>query len=153
MPKEIPTIQNQMSTQYFLSHVRYLDFSWGSGIGFLVQYSQDASNYAVGSRLDYQIEGINVVNKIAVSAYFSVHHPDLPRTEKNGLVTDDRGEDLGERDYLKYLTRMGKFLDGKSEATFQPPLDSIQKLVGSLRFENVDPAGWGSKFDGKTVEP
>jgi hypothetical protein len=151
MPKEIPTIQNQMSAQYFLSHVRYLDFSWGSSIGFLVQYSQDASNYAVGSRLDYQIQGINAVSKIAVSAYFSVNHPDLPHTEKNGLVTDDRGEDLGEGDYLKYLTRMEKFLDGKSEATFRPPLDSIQKLVGSLRFENVDPASWGSKFNGKTT--
>jgi hypothetical protein len=151
MPKEIPTIQNQMSAQYFLSHVRYLDFSWGSSIGFLVLYSQDASNYAVGSRLDYQIQGINAVSKIAVSAYFSVNHPDLPHTEKNGLVTDDRGEDLGEGDYLKYLTRMEKFLDGKSEATFRPPLDSIQKLVGSLRFENVDPASWGSKFNGKTT--
>jgi len=151
MPKEIPTIQNQMSAQYFLSHVRYLDFSWGSSIGFLVQYSQDASNYAVGSRLDYQIQGINAVTKIAVSAYFSVNHPDLPRTQKNGLITDEQGEDLGGGDYLKYLTRMEKFLDGKREATFQPPLDSIQKLVGSLRFENVDPAGWGSKFNGKTT--
>ncbi len=151
MPKEIPTIQNQMSAQYFLSHVRYLDFSWGSSIGFLVQYSQDASNYAVGARLGYQIEGISAVNKIAVSAHFDVGHPDLPRTEENGLIKDKNGEDLGEGDYLKYLTRMEKFLDSKSESTFQPPLTSIQTLVGSLRFENVDAVGWGSKFDGKTT--
>jgi hypothetical protein len=150
-PKEIPTIQNQMSTQYFLSHLKYLDFSWGSGVGFLVQYSQDASNYAVGGRLRYQIEAISAVNKIAVSAYFDVRHPDLPHTEENGLVTDEHGEDLGEVDYLKYLRQMEKFLDEKSETTFRPPLDSIQKLVGSLRFENVDPAGWGSKFSGKTI--
>ena len=147
--KEIPTIQNQMSDQYFLSHVRYLDFSWGSGIGFLVQYSQDASNYAVGARLRYQIEGISTVNKIAVSAYFDVRHPDLPHTEENGLVTDEHGEDLGEVDYLKYLRKMERFLDEKGETTFRPPLDSIQKLVGSLRFENVDASGWGSKFSGE----
>ena len=150
-PKEIPTIQNQMSAQYFLSHLKYLDFSWGSGIGFLVQYSQDASNYAVGGRLRYQIEAISAVNKIAVSAYFDVNHPDLPHTEENGLVTDEHGEDLGEVDYLKYLRQMEKFLDEKSETTFRPPLDSIQKLVGSLRFENVDPASWGSKFNSKTT--
>jgi hypothetical protein len=149
-PKEIPTIQNQMSTQYFLSHVRYLDFSWGSGIGFLVQYSQDASNYAVGSRLDYEIEAISAPNKIALCASYSVGHPDLPHTEKNGLVTDERGEDLGEEDYLKYLRQIETFLDGKSETTFHPPLNSIQKLVGSLRFENVNPAEWGSKFNGET---
>jgi len=150
-PKEIPTIQNQMSAQYFLSHVRYLDFSWGPGIAFLVQYSQDASNYAVGARLRYEIEGISTVNKIGVSAYFEVSHSDLPHTEENGLVTDEHGEDLGEVDYLKYLRQMEKFLDEKRETTFRPPLDSIQKLVGSLRFENVDPAGWGLKFSGKTT--
>jgi hypothetical protein len=46
---------------------------------------------------------------------------------------------------------MEKLLDQKSETTFRPPLDSIQALVGSLRFENVDPAGWGSRFSGKTT--
>jgi hypothetical protein len=150
-PKEIPTIQNQMADQYFLSHAWYLDFLWGSGVGFLVQYSQDSSNYAVGARLRYQIEGIGARSKIAVSAYFNVSHPDLPHTEENGLVTDKNGEDLGEEAYMKYLRRMEAFLDGKSETTFRPPLDSIQKLVGSLRFENVDPTGWGSKFNGKTT--
>ncbi|SRR6266487_1256373 len=150
-PKEIPTIQNQMSSQYFLSHVRYLDFSWGSGIAFLVQYSQDASEYAVGSRLHYQIEGLTADRKIAVSAYFDVSHPDLPPTEKDGIVTDQTGEPIGEKAYMKYLRQMETFLDGKNEATFRPPLDSIQKLVDSLRFENMDPASWGSKFSGKNT--
>jgi len=148
-PKEIPTIQNQMSAQYFLNHVRYLDFSWGSAIAFLVQYSQDASEYAVGSRLHYQIEGITADRKIAVSAYFDVSHPDLPPTEKDGIVTDKNGEPIGEAAYMKYLRQMETVLDGKSETTFHPPLESIQKLVGSLRFQNVDPAEWGSKFKGK----
>jgi hypothetical protein len=150
-PKEIPTIQNQMSTQYFLSHVRYLDFSWGSGIAFLVQYSQDASEYVVGSRLDYQIEGLTADGKIAVSAYFHVGHPDLPATEKDGIVTDKNGEPIGEAAYMKYLRQMETFLDGKNETTFHPPLNSIQRLVGSLRFENVDSGEWGSKFSGKTM--
>jgi hypothetical protein len=150
-PKEIPTIQNQMAGQYFLSHARYLDFSWGSGVGFLVQYAQDVSEYAVGSRLDYQIEGLTADGKIAVSAYFHVGHPDLPPTEKDGIVTDKNGEPIGEQAYMKYLRQMEKFLDEKRETTFRPPLDSIQKLVGSLRFENVDPASWGSKFNGKTT--
>jgi hypothetical protein len=150
-PKEIPTIQNQRAGQYFLSHARYLDFSWGSAIGFLVQYAQDASEYAVGSRLNYQIEGLTADGKIAVSAYFSVSHPDLPPTEKDGIVTDKNGEPIGEAAYMKYLRQMEKLLDQKSETTFRPPLDSIQKLVGSLRFENVDPAEWGSRFSGKTT--
>ena len=151
-PKEIPTIQNQMAGQYFLSHVRYLDFSWGSGVGFLVQYAQDTSEYTIGSRLDYQIEGLGADGKIAVSAYFNVGHPDLPPTEKDGIVTDKNGEPIGEQAYMKYLRQMEKFLDEKSETTFQPPLDFIQKLVGSLRFENVDPASWGSKFSSKTTQ-
>jgi len=150
-PKEIPTIQNQMSAQYFLSHLKYVDFSWGSGIGFLVQYSQDASEYAVGSRLEYQIEGLTADGKIAVSAYFNVGHTDLPPTEKDGIVTDKNGEPIGEQAYLKYLRQMEKFLDEKSETTFRPPLDSIQKLVGSLRLEKVDPASWGLKFNSKTT--
>ena len=150
-PKEIPTIQNQRAGQYFLSHARYLDFSWGSAIGFLVQYAQDASEYAVGSRLNYQIEGLSADGKIAVSAYFNVSHPDLPPTEKDGIVNDKNGEPIGEEAFMKYLRQMEKFLDEKSETTFRPALNSIQKLVGSLRFENVDPAGWGSKFSGKTA--
>jgi hypothetical protein len=151
IPKEIPTIQNQMAGQYFLSHVRYLDFSWGSSVGFLVQYAQDSSAYAAGSRLDYQIEGMNAHNKIAVSAYFSVSHPDLLRIEKDGLVTNENGEPLGEVAYSKYLRKMEKFLDTKQDATFQPSLELIQRLVNSLRFENADPSGWGSKFSGKTT--
>lgn len=150
-PKEIPTIQNPRAGQYFLSCARYLDFSWGSAVGFLVQYAQDASEYAVGSRLNYQIEGLTADGKIAVSAYFNVGHPDLPPTEKNGIVTDKNGEPIGEQAYMKYLRQMEKFLDEKSQTTFRPPLDSIQNLVGSLRFENVDLAGWGSKFNGKTT--
>jgi hypothetical protein len=150
-PKELPTIQNQMAGQYFLSHVRYLEFLWGSGIGFLVQYAQDSSEYAVGSRLDYQIEGLTTDKKIAVSAYFHVGHPDLPPTQKDEIVSDKKGDPIGEEAYLKYLRRMEALLDGKSEATFRPTLDFIQKLVGSLRFENVDPGGWGSAFDGKEV--
>jgi hypothetical protein len=150
-PKEIPTIQNQMAGQYFLSHARYFDFSWGSGVGFLVQYAQDASEYAVGSRLDYQIEGLTADGKIAVSAYFDVGHPNLPPIEKDGIVTDKNGEPIGEQAYMKYLRQMEKFLDEKSESTFQPSLTSIQALVGSLRFENVDAADWGSKFSGKTI--
>ena len=151
-PKEIPTIQNQMAGQYFLSHVRYLDFPWGSGVGFLVQYAQDASEYAVGSRLDYQIEALTADGKMAVSAYFDVSHPDLPPTEKDGIVNDKNGEPIGEAAYMKYLRQMETFLDGKGETTFRPPLDSIQKLVGSLRFQHVDSAEWGSKFTGKTIE-
>jgi hypothetical protein len=148
-PKEIPTIQNQMAGQYFLSHARYLDFSWGSGVGFLAQYAQDASEYVVGSRLRYQIEGITADKNIAVSAYFNVGHPDLPPTKKDDIVTDKNGEPIGEAAYMKYLRQMETFLNGKSEATFRPSLDSLQKLVGSLRFENVDPAGWGANFNGK----
>ncbi len=149
-PKEIPTIQNQRSAQYFLSHVRYLDFAWGSGIGFLVQYSQDASEYAVGSRLNYQIEAVTANRTTAMSAYFDIGHPDLPRTEKDEIVTDGHGEDLGEDAYLRYLRRMEQFLDAKDETTFRPSLNSIQKLVGSLRFENVEPVEWGSTFTGET---
>ena len=150
-PKEIPTIQNQMAEQYFLSHARYIDFSWGSGVGFLVQYSQDASEYAVGSRLDYQIEGISWDKSIAISANFEVAHPDLPPTKKDGTIRDKNGESIGEAAYMKYLAKMEKFLDEKNEASFNPPLDSIQRLVGSLQFKNVDSSGWGSKFDGKTT--
>ncbi len=150
-PKEIPTVQNQMAGQYFLSNARYFDFSWGMAVGFLVQYAQDASEYAVGSRLQYQLEGITMDKKIGVSAYFNVNHPDLPPTEKDSIVTDRNGEPIGEAAYMKYLRQMETFLNGKSETTFHPPLNSIQKLVGSLRFESVDPAGWGAKFHGKTA--
>ena len=95
-PKEIPTIQNQMAGQYFLSHAQYLDFSWGSGVGFLVQYSQDASEYAVGSRLRYELEGITVDKRIGVSAYFNVGHPDLGPIKKDAIATDQNGEPIGE---------------------------------------------------------
>jgi hypothetical protein len=138
-----------MAGQYFLSDARYLDFSWGMAVGFLVQYAQDASEYAVGSRLQYQIEGITADKKIGVSAYFNVSHPDLPSTEKDGIVTDKNGEPIGEEAYMQYLKQMEAFLGSKSESTFRPPLGSVQALVGSLRFQNVDPAGWGLKFDGK----
>ena len=84
------------------------------GIGFLVQYAQDASEYAVGSRLNYQIEGLTADKKIGVSAFFDVSHPDLPPTEKDGIVTDKTGEPIGEQAYMKYLRQMEAFLESKS---------------------------------------
>jgi hypothetical protein len=62
--KRFQQSRTKMAGQYFLSNVRYLDFSWGSAVGFLVQYAQDASEYAVGSRLDYQIEGLTADGKL-----------------------------------------------------------------------------------------
>ena len=147
-PREIPTIINQDAGQIFLSKVRYLDFSWGTGIGFLVQYSQDLTPYAVGARLDYQIEALNKEGTLGVSASFDVHHPALPKTEENEVLRDNQ-----RKEYTDYVARMERLLNQKADSSFVPSLLSVQQLVGTLRFDaKTDPAGWNTSFDGKKIK-
>ena len=151
-PKEIPTIQSQMSTQYFLSHLKYLDFSWGSGIGFLVTgtYKMQAIMQSGGGFVTRLKQSVPLI-KLRFRHISTLPIPIYRTPKKTASLLMNTERTYGEVDYLKYLRQMEKFLDEKSETTFRPPLDSIQKLVGSLRFENVDPANWGSKFSSKTT--
>lgn len=144
--KEVPTVQMQDAGQVFLSKVRLLKFPWGRGVGFLAQYGQDMSPYAVGARLDYEIEALSNDGRFGVSAFFEVKHSTLPPTERDEVLSPypSRAE------YQVYLQRMEKLLDGKADASFVPSLTMIQQIVRSLRVtQDAKLETWNSSFQGK----
>ena len=142
-PGTIPTVLNIDFGQQFVSKIRYVDFPWGSGIGFLTQGSQDNATYAVGARLYYQIEALSKDGTWGVSAQFRVNNSALPRTEDDEVLasTDDH-----------YLTKMEDFLEDKPDKSFDPSLTAVQSIISSIHEEkDFSPADWASTFHGKKV--
>jgi hypothetical protein len=149
--QELPTIVSEDAGQIFISHAQYLDFTWGAGAGWLVQYSQDLSPFAVGSRLDYQVSALDRTNRFAVSAFFSVGHPDLPKVHEDEPIRAKNGRDPTPEQYAAYIKRMERFLDRKADNSFRPPLTVIERMLDSIDFGSADGSDWNSRFRGRKV--
>ena len=147
--RELPTITAQYAGQIFISHVEYLDFPWGAGIGWLKQYSQDLGPYAVGSRLNYEVSALDRTNRFAVTAYFNITHPDLAHVKEDEYVTF--AKDITDKKYVAYLNRMQRSLDRKPDGSFRPSLALIKRLLESVEFGAADPSDWNSRFKGRKV--
>jgi hypothetical protein len=95
-------------THAFHSHVKPLTFSWGEGIAFLTQYTQepDLANPADNKSLVYVFLGVTRSGSHFVRAQFAVRHDRLPIPHKN--------------------------LDALPETSFHPPLATFEELLASI---------------------
>ncbi len=114
---------------YMVARLRRKQFSWGSAVSFLSQFTQDTLLSAPqNGRLQYEVWGVTADLKHTVVAHiFSVSHPKLPNEEDGPerLRLFRTVEALKrDRDY-RYIERC------KSEE-FQPSLMAFDKLLDSL---------------------
>jgi hypothetical protein len=100
------------TTHAFHTHVKPLKFSWGEGIAFLTQYTQESGlpNPATNQDLVYVFLGVTRTGSHFIRAQFAVHHDRLPIPHKE--------------------------LDSLPAASFHPPLDALEEVLAS-----IEPAG------------
>jgi hypothetical protein len=96
------------ATHAFRAHTKPLKFSWGEGIAFLTQYSQEPNlpNPADNKELVYVFLGVTRSGSHFVRAQFAVRHDRLPLPHKQ--------------------------LDSLAAATFHPPLDALEQVLASI---------------------
>lgn len=149
--QDLPTLRFKNAGQTFLSKVECLTFGWGSAVAYLSQYAQDASDWAVGYNLAYEIHGLTSDGAICVSAEFEVAHRLAPGNEQKRSVEELTGKNLNDRQYADYLSRMEGLLDAQPNESFQPPLNSIHDLLNGIEFRGAKPGRWDSRFKDREI--
>lgn len=143
---ELPTLRFKNAGQTFLSKVEYLTFPWGSAVAYLAQYAQDASDWAVGYNLIYEVHGLTDDGAICVSAEFTAAHRLARGSEEKRTVEEVTGQTVSDQQYAAYLSRMERLLGAQPNDSFQPPLNAIHDLLNGIDFRQAKPRRWDSRF-------
>ena len=127
--RDVPDIPANNAGPSILSRFQYLGFRSGSGILFLTQYSQEYKPNPVNNEeLTLSFQGLTKDGRYYVAARLAITHPSLPK----GIdFTDEIERDL----QWGYLRKAEKELEGFSEGSFQPSLNSLKSMLSSIHVE------------------
>jgi hypothetical protein len=135
--KGMPFLPMWEAQQAFVSNIRYVNFRNGKGVLFLTQWDTETSQIT-NDGLEYAFQGITNDGKYHVYAEFSVSAPVLPNgdeptvlawNEKNYLLPHQS------REYQDYARRVVAQLRALRSDQFQPKLESLERLIGSLEVQ------------------
>jgi hypothetical protein len=113
---------------YMVARLRRKQFSWGSAVSFLSQFTQDTLLPAPhNGRLEYQVWGVTADRKYTVVASVSVSHPKLPDEE-------DDPDSLRSARTIEELKRDPdyKLIERCQPEEFTPALTAFDKMLDSL---------------------
>jgi hypothetical protein len=135
-PAALPIINAE---RVFVSQPAYLDFEGGSGVRFLVYFSQAADPLTSGS-LWYVFQGLTTQGEHYVQVY-------LPIATRlfDAVVSEDFDYSAFISDYDGYLQNVRELVDEADSADFAPLLDTLDNLVESFE---IDPVGVSATFAG-----
>jgi hypothetical protein len=106
------------------ARLSYLDASWGSGLFFVSQFTQDVAT-PNNEELVYLFQGLSKDSKYFVSADFCVTHPKVPKR---------LGEAPGEQEEAEKITeRIARTLDKEPDNSFRPSLRAIRDWIATLK--------------------
>jgi hypothetical protein len=103
--------------------VDYVDFAWGSGVFYLVQFTQGPGNFPDNDELIYTFQGISHDGRLYVAADFRVFSNLLSKTS-----TPTSGDDVDEA-----VTNIGRRLDKEADSAFSPDLSIIRSWMGAIK--------------------
>lgn len=121
----------------FVSHLKYVDFKNGRGVFFLTQWDRETFPIT-NDGLEYAYQGISNDGRYWVYAEFAVNAPFLPGSdapevqawaEKNYLLSHRS------RKYQDYLRPVLAKLEALPANKFQPNLELLEQLIGSLEIK------------------
>ncbi|WP_379713384.1 hypothetical protein [Haloferula chungangensis] len=104
--------------------VSYGDYDWGSGIFYLVQFTQGRGNYPNNSELGYLFQGLSKDGRFYVSADIRVAHPMLP-LDSSEFPSVDSIDDAA--------MQMDLSLDGQKDSSFIPSLGEVRSLISGIK--------------------
>jgi hypothetical protein len=141
---EIPYLPYVDATQSFHTHLKYIKFKGGQGVGSVVRY--DTERTLVQDRqLAYTFQGITNDGRHYISATFPISAPSL-NLPKDGSITVYDGyqlpssvalSDRQEKKHQGYLKRMRNKLEKMPADQYAPNLELLEELVSSLNTVNL----------------
>ena len=138
--KEMPYLPFIDASQSFVAKVESFPFQNGKGFFFLTQFDQDYANPVNNDDLTYIYQGISDDGKQYILAEFPVTGSFLPANADTESEDYKRPTNASEyktivKFYPKYLAKITKKLEDLKPSGFEPDLDSIKKIISSLKVE------------------
>lgn len=120
----LPDYPSRNAAHAFEVKLTYIDAEWGSGIGYVTQFTQDGGTPANNEELTYIVQGITKDNNFYISGDFRITNPKLPKGIDNAPVRM-------KGDYEPDSVLLSKQSDG----SFIPSLTELQDWIKSLRID------------------
>jgi len=126
----LPFMPQVNAAQVLNAHVQFMDIGSGSGLRYLVQFSQaivPINNY----ELIYTFQGLTSDGKYYVAAMLPVTHPSLPA---DGKVTGNEPPEFTS-DFNAYLANTAAFLNSQPAESFTPNLTLLDAMISSIEIK------------------
>jgi hypothetical protein len=139
---KIPYLPYVDATQSFHSHLKYIKFKGGQGVGFVVRYDIERS-LVQDRQLAYTFQGITNDGRYYISATFPITAPslNLPKDESinvyEGYHLPLSLSSQQEQQHQVYLKRMRNKLEKMPADQYAPNLELLEELIGSLNTVNL----------------
>ena len=120
----------------------YLEFDWFTGMRFVGRFNQDP-NPVINEELFYIFQGFNEDNSCLISFFYPVSTDLLPDTAED--VPEDELEQV-DTDPTGYIDQKAAQLNGLIASDWNPDLDTLDAVIGSLAY--VVPTQAGTSLTG-----
>jgi hypothetical protein len=130
----MPFLPMREACQAFVARVRYVNFKNGKGVFFLTQWDRETTQIN-NQWLECAFQGITDDGRYWVYAEFPVAAPFLPRGDEPEIVAWNEQNYLlahESKEYQAYLRPVRAKLEALPAKQFQPNLELLEKLIGSL---------------------
>ena len=132
---EMPFLPMWEACQAFTAKVTSVDFENGKGVFFLTQWDLETEQIT-NENLQYAFQGITNDGKHYISGEFKVTAPGLKRGDEPEVLSwNERNYilDHGSPKYQAYSEPIIANLEALPKARFQPKLELLDRLMGSLK--------------------
>ncbi len=115
----------------------FVNFDWFGGLRFVGRFQQDP-NPVIDEGLFYIFQGFNDDGSCLISFFYPVSSEQLPDTAEE--VPEEEFERV-DTDPEAYLEEMAQTLNELSEADWDPNLNTLDAVIGSLAYMPPEPVG------------
>jgi heat shock protein HslJ len=129
--ESLPVLATLSASQVVFGREEYLETLGFNGIAYITAYAQDVSPLTA-DRFVYTFTGISLDGQWGVTAEFPVAPADVP-TE----IAADFDYDAFAADFDEYLADLREYLNGTSDASFSPSLNTVMSTFASLAHYDV----------------
>jgi hypothetical protein len=125
---DLPFLPMVNMTQTFHSNLQFLEFTNGSGLRYLTEFSQGivpANNF----ELLYTFQGLTNDGRYYIAAILPVNHPSLPA---DGAITGNEPLEFSS-DFNAYINNIVQTLNVQAANTFVPDLTALDAMMTSIQ--------------------
>lgn len=133
----IPVLPIMGAAQLFKSHIEYINFQNGQGVGFITEYAQYPAPVN-NTDMFYTYQGLSADEKYWISVILPINAAylqpsnDNPTIPADGIAPPDMNSATYAEDTKAYYVQMTQKLDSTSGDAFTPTIPCISQLIQSI---------------------